>query len=321
MRLTALMRILLLLFFPLLAACGGTGAMTTQVNPAGLPFDEARAFALLEHMTTKFPERRIGTAGAEECRQWIEGIMTKLPGWTIKRDTFTATAPEGARRNGDIPGVNLIARREGTVPGELWIASHYDTFDQPNFVGANDGGSSTVTLMELARCLAGEEPRQGMTVVMVWFDGEEKFGPLPWDDATNSTFGSRSLAERMEENKTITDINAFVLLDMVGDKQLGLLKESGSDIRLKRVFEDTARAIKDDKLFVGERDIKDDHIHFRRRGVPAIDLIDFNYGPGNRHWHSREDTIDKVSAESLGRVGRLVLAAIPTIEHEFRSDD
>lgn len=315
------MRILLPLLFPLLVACGGTGAMTTQVNPAGEPFDEKRAFALLEHMTTEFPERRIGTTGAEEFRQWVESTIKELPGWTMERDNFIAKAPEGARRKGEIPGVNLIARRAGTAPGELWIASHYDTFDQPNFIGANDGGSSTVTLMELARCLAGEEPREGMSIVMVWFDGEEKFGPLPWDDITNSTFGSRSLAERMEENKTITNINAFVLLDMVGDKQLGLLKESGSDMRLKRVFEDTARALKDDKLFVGERDIKDDHIHFRRRGIAAIDLIDFNYGPGNRYWHSREDTLDKVSAESLGRVGRLVLAAIPTIEHEFRSDD
>lgn len=320
MPLNTVMRHLFLLLLLPLAACGGTGAMTNGAEPAGAPFDEERAFADLVHMATTFPDRRIGTQGAEDFRQWLEAEVAAIPGWTVERDEFIAVPPEGARRKGEIPGVNVIARRAGTERGTIWLASHYDTFDQPNFVGANDGCSSSVALIELARALSGEGPRQGMSLVMIWFDGEEKFGPLPWNDLTNSTFGSRSLAERMEADGTLRDISAFILLDMVGDKQLGLIREKGSDIRLRQIFEQTANAIDDSGLFVGEREIKDDHIHFARRGVPAIDLIDFNYGPGNSWWHTREDQVDKVSAESLGRVGRLVLAALPQVEETFKPE-
>lgn len=307
------------------ASCGGTQAQGPS-NDQGDPKDavwgedgkgQDRAMADLRYLCEEIGPRRIGTKGAEKTRDWMSGILGKLKGWEVTIDAFEAHPPEGARRTGVVQGANVLARREGTKEGEIWIASHYDTFDKPGFVGANDGGSSTVMLLELARQLQGEGPRAGMTIVLCWFDGEEAFPPMIWDNDTNSTFGSRSLAERMEEDKTIKNIKALVLLDMVGDAKLGLLKESGSNARLKNLFETTAASLGDIGIFVGQRPINDDHLHFRKRNVPAIDLIDFNFGPGHSYWHTKEDTLDKVSTNSLARVGRLVTAALPRIEKEF----
>ena len=306
----------------LLSACGGTQAQDpTPIDPSTAVWGEdgkghERAFADLKYLCEEIGPRRIGTKGAQKTRDWMQGILQELQGWEVSLDPFEAQPPEGARRKGPVQGVNVLARRQGTEEGEIWLASHCDTFDRPNFVGANDSGSSTVILLELARQLQGEGPRQGMTLVLCWFDGEELFPPMPWDNYTNSTFGSRDLAERMQEDGSIKDIRAMVLLDMVGDAKLGLLKESGSDARLKRLFENTAAELGDVKLFVGQRAINDDHLHFRKRQVPTIDLIDFNFGPANSYWH-KDDTLEKVSANSLARVGRLVTAALPKIEAEF----
>lgn len=293
-------------------------AVETNLKNGQAPaFDEARAFEDLRFLCEEIGPRRIGTKGLQRTTAWLQEQMAELQGWEVSLDTFKAKPPAGARRKAEVDGVNVLARRAGTEPGEIWIGSHYDTYDYPRFVGANDAGSSTVVLLELARQWAGKGKREGQTLVLAWFDGEERFPPIPWEDFTNSTFGSQALAERMFEEETIDDISAFILLDMIGDAKLGVLKESSSDPMLKQIMERTAGALGDPNLFVGQRDIKDDHIHFRRRNVPSINLIDFNYGPGNSYWHTREDNMTHVSAQSLGRIGRLILAATPTVEREF----
>ncbi|MDA0666312.1 MAG: M28 family peptidase [Planctomycetota bacterium] len=280
-------------------------------------FDEERAFEDLRFLCEEIGPRRIGTKGLQQTTAWLQAQMAELEGWNVSLDTFKAQPPAGARRQAEVDGVNVLARRTGTEPGEIWICSHYDTYDYPGFVGANDAGSSTVVLLELARQWAGKEEREGQTLVLAWFDGEERFPPIPWQDFTNSTFGSRDLAERMFKEETIDGISALILLDMIGDAQLGVLKEQSSDSMLKQIMERTAGVLGDPNLFVGQRDIQDDHIHFRRRNVPSINLIDFNYGPGNSYWHTREDNMEHVSAKSLGRIGRLILAALPAVEREF----
>ena len=308
---------LLALLLPL-TACNGTQASSPPAVPA--VFDEERAWKDLEFLCEEIGPRRIGTPGAQATRAWLQEELGKLDGWTVEIDDFTCEPPEGARRKGEIQGANVIARRRGTVEGELWICSHYDTFDKPNFVGANDAGSSTVVLLEFARQLAGEEKREGMDIVLVWFDGEEPFPPAPWHDDTNSTFGSRHAVAQLQEEgneDARAAVRAMILLDMVGDKDLNISIESSSDRRLKAIFERTAFELGDKKLFGAPKPIKDDHIHFRDARIPACDLIDFSFGPGNSYWHTLEDTLDKCSAESLGRVGRLVLSALPALEAEF----
>ncbi len=304
-------------------SCGGTQASENHIAvklPGGqIPqFDEQRAMEDLRYLCEEIGPRRIGTLGGEKTRQWLQTQLSTLDGWQVEEDSFLAEPPLGARRRGEVQGVNLLAKLPGNQAGEIWICSHYDTFDTPGFVGANDGGSSTVVLLELARQWQSQTPRQGQTLVLAWFDGEEKFPPLEWDDFTNSTFGSRSLAERMEKDGSIRNISALILLDMVGDSQLGVLKETTSNSRLKRIMEQAASVLDDPNLFVGQRDIKDDHIHFRRRNVPAINLIDFNYGPANSYWHNQKDNLDHVSAKSLGRIGRLILTALPAVEQSFQ---
>lgn len=297
------------------SACARTQAGPS--SPLQTPvFDEARAFADLRLLVEEIGARRIGTPGAEQTRAYLRKQL-EAAGWQVAESAFEATPPEGAQRKGPVRGANLLARRPGTVPGEIWLASHYDTYDKPGFVGANDGGSSTALLLELGRQLGGKQPREGMSLVLAFFDGEEKFPPLAWHDDTNSTFGSRHEALLLKESKRTEDVRAFLLFDLVGDKDLGLLFEASTDSRLRRIFESTAHGLGDKQLFVGSQDIKDDHIHFRRLGIPVSNLIDFRYGPNNAHWHEVSDTLENVSAESLGRVGRLALAALPQIEREF----
>jgi len=312
------------LFFP---SCGDTEARAQSSDAVVFPngqspsFDEERAFVDLRFLCEQIGPRRIGTKGLQRTTTWLQEQLAELEGWTVDLDEFKAQPPAGARRKATVDGVNVLARREGTQPGEVWIGSHYDTYDFPNFVGANDGGSSTVVLLELARQWAGEGKREGQSIVLAWFDGEERFPPIPWEDFTNSTFGSRDLADRLAKAETIQNISAFILLDMIGDAKLGVLKERSSDPQLKKIMERTAGALGDPNLFVGQRDIEDDHIHFRRHNVPTMNLIDFNFGPGNSYWHTRKDNMENVSAESLGRMGRLMMAALPAVERDFAPRD
>jgi hypothetical protein len=298
------------------ASCDGTRAGTPAAIAGPVAFDEQRAFADLQYLVATIGPRRIATPGAEQTRAYLRRQLEPM-GWTIEESKFDAIAPEGAQRKGTFAGVNVLARRAGTQPGEIWIASHYDTYDKPGFVGANDAGSSTALLLELGRQLGGSGPREGASLVLAFFDGEEKFPPLAWHDDTNSTFGSRHEAKRLKEARRQHEIRAFLLFDLIGDKDLGISIESDSDAGLKRIFERTAHALGDKQLFVEPQQIKDDHMHFRRLGIPVTDLIDFKYGPNNVHWHENTDTLENVSAASLGRVGRLLLTALPEIEKSF----
>ncbi|MAW59441.1 MAG: hypothetical protein CMJ94_01255 [Planctomycetes bacterium] len=300
---------------PSCSGSNGSGTLPPVPNQNELNFDQDRAWQDLTYLVETIGRRRIGTEGAQRTREYIRAELAKL-GWQFEEDVFQCEPPEGANRRGTVTGTNLIARWPGTVERELWIASHYDTFDRPKFVGANDGGSSTAVLIELGRQLAGEAgtPREGPGIALVWFDGEEPFYPVRWDDDTNSTFGSRHLAQRAVDEGFDEQILALVLLDMVGDKDLGLNVEQLSTPWLDQVFRQTATEMGQSSLIVGSREIKDDHRPFLRKGIPAIDLIDFNYpNISNRYWHTDEDTLDKCSPESLGLVGRLVLAALPRV--------
>ncbi|MAU93960.1 MAG: hypothetical protein CMJ93_07115 [Planctomycetes bacterium] len=300
-----------------LVSCVDNDPKPPSIDPTSIPFDEQRAFSDLVYLCDEIGARRIGTKGSKRTQEWITSTMNGLSGWTSSIDSFVAVTPKNSRRRGEIEGANVFAKRQGAKPGEIWICSHYDTFDKPGFVGANDGGSSTVVLLELARQLQGEQPLNGMSIVLCWFDGEESFPPVPWDDDVNSTFGSRFVANTKNEDGSLKDIKAFVLLDMVGDKQLGLVKDSTSHGALKKIFEQSSQQLGDGNIFVGQKKVSDDHIHFRKLGVPTIDIIDFNFGPANSYWHTTKDVLENTSAESLGRVGRLVLVSLPSINAKF----
>lgn len=145
----------------------------------------------------------------------------------------------------------------------------------------------------------------------LFLDGEEAFGE--WTQ-TDSLYGSRHLAERMRSSGERGKLDAFILLDMVGDRNLNLMRDLNSTGWLNEMVREVAARQGLSRVFSGSQGpIEDDHVPFARIGVPVVDLIDFDYGPNNSFWHTAEDTPDKLSAQSLQAVGRIVLGTIDAL--------
>jgi Zn-dependent M28 family amino/carboxypeptidase len=242
------------------------------------------------------------TPGSEGMRKQQAYIKQKLKGDTVEEDSFTADTPVGK-----FEMKNLIAKYPGTTNDIIVIASHYDTLSSvKNFVGANDGGSSTALLLELANHLRGK--RTGPEVWLVWIDGEEAF--RQWTD-TDSTYGSRHLAAKWKADGTAKRVKAFLLLDMVGDADLSIDKDQNSTEWLSNLVYDSAKKLAvQSHFYTRGTAIDDDHIPFAKIGVPVVDIIDLDYGYANAFWHTPNDTIDKLSANSLQIVGDVVLETV-----------
>jgi hypothetical protein len=234
-------------------------------------------------------------AGSEANRRQQELIVEALKqsGCTIAEDAFTANTPLGPR-----PMKNILCDFPGASGRVIAVTGHYDTLARPDlhFVGANDGGSSTGLLLALAGQLAGRERKD--TVRLVFFDGEE--AAVEWRDGDH-TYGSSRLAQQWAADGTAETIAALINVDMIGDADLELLYEGNSTPWLRDLVVSVAQ-----RLGYGARFprgsplyVEDDHIPFLQRGIPAVDLIDFDYGLYNRYWHTENDTLDKLSAESF----------------------
>lgn len=244
-------------------------------------------------------------AGSEANRKLQEYIISQLRQLRcqISFDAFTAQTPVGS-----VPMRNIIARFTGTSARAVVITGHFDSKPMPGrvFVGANDGGSSTGFLLEMAHAVNSMQLRDD--VVLVWFDGEEAFGE--WSD-TNGTYGSRHLAEKWSDDGTLSRIKALINVDMIGDKDLDIVDETYSSAPLRRTVWQTAAELGYGKYFLDQPEaIEDDHLPFLRKGVNALDLIDFDYGPRNDYWHNEKDTMDKLSAHSLEVVGNVLVAVL-----------
>jgi Zn-dependent M28 family amino/carboxypeptidase len=219
--------------------------------------------------------------------------------------------------------VNVLAEWPGRRADAVAVGGHYDTKPLPGirFVGANDGGSSTAVLLELGRALAGRfrgAPPE-YTHWLLFFDGEE--AQERWSP-TDSLYGSRALVAHLRATAALGRLRALVVVDMVGDRDLLLRREAAATPWLTDLVWATARRLGRGAAFRDEsQPVDDDHRPFLEAGVPATLLIDFDYGgrPGeNRYWHTAEDTLDKLSAESLATVGQVVLEALPAVEAELR---
>lgn len=261
--------------------------------------DGAAALRHVERLVAIGP-RVAGTPGAERARAYITGELKKLG---VKHDVraFDADTPHGRLRM-----ANVVAMVPGRRSDIILLGGHYDTkyFKEFRFVGANDGGSSAGLLIELTRRVAAV-PRE-YTYWLVWFDGEE--ARVSWT-ATDSLYGSRRLAADLGRAGRLP--RAMVLLDMIGDRDLGVLRDTYSTRWLSDILWASAARLGHGRHFLGtEMGVEDDHAPFLRAGVPAALLIDFDYPP----WHTPDDTLDKVSAQSLAVVGDVVLDALPAIE-------
>ena len=249
-----------------------------------------------------FGPRPPGSDALEKSRSYIEQQLRDA-GWEVSQQTFSDDTPRGK-----MTFVNLIARFRGktakaAAPPSFLLCSHYDTkiFDDIRFVGANDGGSSTGLLIELGRVLA-ERPALASKIELVFFDGEEAVEEFTDRDGL---YGSRHFANDLTNTKTAGQIRGGILLDMVGDRSLDITLPIDSPSEMARNIFAAAEALKcrDHFTYFDRGEITDDHTPLNAAGISTIDLIDFDFPP----WHTAGDTIDKISAESLQTVGRVVI--------------
>lgn len=249
-------------------------------------------------------------AGSESMSRFRGDLASRLSsmGFTVKEEPFTARGPRGEMRL-----VNLVAERKGTVPGILYLASHIDTKQIPGitFLGANDSGSSTAALLEAARVLSGQPARH--TVRLLFLDGEEAFGESITSE--DGLYGSRFHARNLRAAGEVAQVRAFVLLDMMGDVDLSLVQDGNSDPGLLSLFASCCSQLGDQDLMGGSSmEVIDDHVPFKSAGIPVLDLIDFEYGPGNSFWHTAQDTPGNVSVANISRVLRATLALLEEVD-------
>jgi glutaminyl-peptide cyclotransferase len=288
-----------------LALLSTLGCGTAATQPAqDLPFDAARAWAHLQAQVDIGP-RVAGTPANAKTREYIISTLA-ASGITAVEQPFEARTPIGP-----VNMANVIATLPGDRQERIILASHFDTklFEEFRFVGANDGASSTAALLELARVL--ESRPRPYTLELVFFDGEEAF--VEWT-ATDSTYGSRHYVQEARLSGTLASIKALILLDMIGDKDLNIRREENSTPWLTDIIWNAAHRLGYRRQFLNESiPVEDDHLPFLQAGVPAVDIIDLDYAA----WHTADDTLDQVSAESVKIVGDVVLAALPEIEQRL----
>ncbi len=248
-----------------------------------------------------FGSRPPGSPAHQKLEQYI---LAKLKGVEVEQDKFTADTPAGK-----FPIDNIIAKFPGKKDGIIVVAGHYDTnYPLPkSYVGANDGGSTTALLLALADEFRGK-PNDGYSVWLVWTDGEEAF--VKWSD-TDSLYGTKHLAQKWQQDGTAKKVKAFILVDMIGDADLDIQRDTNSTPWLSDVVLQAATNLGYQSHFFQQTiAIEDDHIPFAKIGVPVVDLIDFDYGYNNVFHHTPEDTIDKLSPQSLAISGNVVLETI-----------
>jgi glutaminyl-peptide cyclotransferase len=287
-------RAILFVALALLTACHRAQTETPRANQKKIweDFSGENALAHVQAMVD-FGPRPPGTEAIEKTRAYLIRQL-ELSGWKVARQTFTSDTPRGK-----IEFTNLIATFGGkdSTPSFL-ICSHYDTkiFDTARFVGANDGGSSTGVLVELARVLA-QRPDLARKAELVFFDGEEAYQAF---SETDGLYGSRYYATQLAVQNRTKQYRGGLLLDMVGDQSLTITLPPDSPAEMARAIFAAAEVLNLRRYFTySVNDIMDDHTPLNKAGVPTIDLIDFDYAA----WHTPDDTIDKISSESLRNVG------------------
>jgi Zn-dependent M28 family amino/carboxypeptidase len=272
-----------------------------------LKFDSGRAY---EHLRRQvgFGPRPSGSAALTQTRQYILNEL-KAAGIQVREDAWDATTPLGRVRM-----VNVI----GTIPGRrtdrIALATHYDTklYREFRFVGASDAASSTAGVLELGRVLKGRSNE--FTIELLFFDGEEAV--VDWYRNNDNTYGSRHHVETARKAGTLAGLKALILLDMIGDRNLTIRRDSNSTPWLNDiVWASAARLGYRSNFLAEETTVEDDHLPFVKAGIPSIDIIDLDYAA----WHTAQDDLDHVSARSLQIVGDVVLGALPDIEKRLDS--
>ena len=275
---------------------------TIAPQAPALTFDSGRAYEDLRRQVG-FGPRPAGSAALAQCRRYILSQL-KAAGIAAREDAWDAQTPIGR-----IPMVNIIVTIPGRRAERIALATHYDTklFREFRFVGASDGASSTAAVLELGRVLKNRTNEY--TIELLFFDGEEAV--IDWYRNNDNTYGSRHYVQTGQKAGTLSGLKALVLLDLIGDRNLTIRRDSNSTRWLTDiVWASAARLGYRSQFLQEETTIEDDHVNFVRAGVPSVDIIDLDYPA----WHTAQDDLDHVSARSLQIVGDVVLDALPQIE-------
>lgn len=283
----------------------------TPTPPVVTAFNGERA---MDHVKKQidFGPRPPDTEALAKTRAYIVNEL-KSYGLTVSLDEFTAGTPQGEKKM-----ANIVVEIPGETRTLILITSHYDTkfYKDMSFVGANDPAASVGALMEIGRVLGSRKEKPKVTYRLVFFDGEEAFCEN-WSDcgdaeSPDNTYGSRHYVAQLRSRNELESTRAMILLDMMGYNKLELGRDTTSTRWLQDIIWQTGRELGYGKVFV-DRDEGvggDDHEPFLRGGVDAVDIIQLTSYP---HWHKADDTIDKVSAQSMKIVGDTVLASLPKV--------
>jgi glutaminyl-peptide cyclotransferase len=293
-----------MLFSNTLCVLCGSALIVVASAQTAPKFDSNRAWGHLQQVVSIGP-RPAGSAAIEHTRKYINDQLA-MAGLKAVEQAWDDETPLGK-----VHMVNLIVTIPGASRDRLAITGHYDTklVREFPFVGASDGGSSTAFLLEMARVLKARKNR--MTMELVFLDGEEAV--VEWR-GNDHTYGSRHYVQTARRDGTLTSLKAMVLIDMIGDRDLGIRRDSNSTPWLTDIVWQTAAKMKLSNYFIpAPTTVEDDHLPFLAAGVPSVDIIDLDYDA----WHTSRDTIDRVSARSMQVVGDVLLAALPAIEQRL----
>ncbi len=297
----------------LLLSCSVAPSPSAGSSHNAVKFDGERAYEHVRHLVEIGP-RPPASDGIHRAQAYIIGQLKSL-GCPVEEHDFHASMALG-----DLAMKNIIVKLPGSSSGIVLYTTHYDTVRIPNFVGADDGGSGTGTMLELARLFCAR--KNSLNVWIVFFDGEEAQGKwtdaasVQWNnDSSNNTYGSREMAAQMALSGDLRRVKAMILADMIGPPNVTIKRDSNSTPWLTNLIWATAAQLGYKNNFVSDTYpiTGDDHLSFIRRGIAGCDLIDFSVP----YWHTTQDTLDKIDARSLGIVGQVLAETLPGLEKKF----
>jgi glutaminyl-peptide cyclotransferase len=269
-------------------------------------FDGAKAYDQVAKLVA-FGPHPPASDGIRAVQQYIRSQLESF-GCAVDEDDFNAQTDMGT-----LAMKNIVAKIPGTGQGIILLLTHYDTKRVDNFVGAEDGGSSTGLMLEMARVLCGR-PKQANAVWIAFLDGEETQAHFDWMDS-DSVYGSREMAARLALSGDAKRVRAVILADMVGQKNLIITRDSESTKWLTDLIWRTAGSLGYKDVFVSQEAFNgDDHEPFLKRGIPAVDIIDLQDYINLGYWHTAQDTLDKISPRSLAIVGHVILETVNQLQ-------
>ena len=286
----------------LITVCAGASSRAAKPQVAAHGVSGAEVLRLTQQYIDVAPKRYVGSPGHVAAENFIrQHFQPEAAKGNFVTDEFYARTPIGT-----VPMRNFIVKFPGKKDGIIVLASHYETnywLKDVNFAGADDGGCTTALLIALGQYMR-EHPPQGYSVWLLFDDGEESINQQ-WSDS-DSLYGVRHIAAKWSADGTLSKIKAFIVADMIGAKNMNIDREQNStpwllDL-LEKAGKDTGHA---NMMFRNSGPIDDDHLPFKQRGVPVLDVIAYEYGPydSNRgdyaYHHTPQDTMDKLSAQSL----------------------